>query len=188
MSLLPFCQWLAETRGSIALHESLYMYPLVESAHVLTLCLFVGMSVLLDLRLLGVTLKRVPVSEVTSRLLPWMIGGFTIMLVTGLLLFYAIPVRSYQNIFFRLKLITLALAGLNAWYFHEGIHKRVGEWDRDVRTPSRARLAGIVSLACWAVIVVSGRMIAYNWFDCDMQPQPPIVNRLAGCQVSGLER
>ena len=60
MSLLPFCEWLAATHGSIALHESLYMYPLVESIHVLTLCLFVGMSVLLDLRLLGWTLRRCP--------------------------------------------------------------------------------------------------------------------------------
>jgi len=181
VSLLPFCRWLAETRGSIALHESLYMYPLVESVHVLTLCLFVGMSVLLDLRLLGITLTRVRVSEVTERLLPWMIAGFAVMLVTGVLLFYAIPVRSYQNIFFRLKLITLAVAGLNAWYFHEGIHRRVADWDRDVRTPRPARMAGILSLACWAVIVVSGRMIAYNWFDCDMQPQRAIVNTLAGC-------
>ena len=66
MSLLPFCQWLAETPGSIALHESLYMYPLVESAHVLTLCLFVGMAVMLDLRLLGVTLRSVPISEIRT--------------------------------------------------------------------------------------------------------------------------
>ena len=181
MSLLPFCRWLAETPGSIALHESLFMYPLVESAHVLTLCLFVGMTVLLDLRLLGVTLTRVRVSEVRGRLLPWMIAGFTIMVITGVLLFYAIPVRSYQNIFFRLKLITLVLAGANAWYFHAGVEKHVADWDRDVRTPTRARLAGAVSLACWTLIVVSGRMIAYNWFDCDMQPQPAIVNTLAGC-------
>ena len=99
MSLLPFCEWLASTKYSVALHESLYMYPIVESVHVLTLCLFVGMSVMLDLRLLGLTLRRVSVQEVTDRLLPWMIAGFIVMFVTGILLFYAIPVRSYQNVF-----------------------------------------------------------------------------------------
>jgi hypothetical protein len=181
MTLLPFCQWLAETSGSIALHESLYMYPLVESVHVLTLCLFVGMSVMLDLRLLGLTLRAVPVSEVTRRLLPWMQLGFAIMIITGILLFYAIPIRSYQNIFFRLKMIMLVLAGLNAWAFHIGVHRRVAEWDLAPRPPRGARVAGICSLVLWAVIVVSGRMIAYNWFDCDMQPQPRIVNVLAGC-------
>ena len=59
MSLLPFVQWLAHTPGSTALHESIFMYPLVESAHVLTLCVFLGMAVMFDLRLLGVTLPTV---------------------------------------------------------------------------------------------------------------------------------
>ena len=83
---MRFVQWLAETPGSIALHESLYMYPLVESVHVLTLCLFVGTATMIDLRLLGFTMKRVPVSEVMRRLLPWTIAGFIVMVVTGALL------------------------------------------------------------------------------------------------------
>jgi hypothetical protein len=180
VSLLPFCEWLASTQGSIALHESLYMYPLVESVHVLTLCLFVGMSVMLDLRLLGIALRRVPVSEVIDRLVPWMVAGFIVMVITGVLLFYAIPIRSYQNIFFRLKLIALVVAGLNAWTFHNGIHKRVSEWDVVQKPPKRARVAGAASLALWAAIIVCGRMIAYNWFDCDM-PQRPLVKWAAGC-------
>ena len=183
MSLLPFCQWLAGTPGSIALHESLYMYPLVESVHVLTLCLFVGMSVLLDLRLLGVTLRAVPASEVIERLVPWMLAGFVVMVATGVLLFYAIPIRSYQNVFFRLKMLTLVVAGLNAWIFHANVHRRVASWDLDRVPPRAARTAGVLSLVLWAVIVVSGRMIAYNWFDCDMQPQPRLVNVAAGCVV-----
>src|ERR1051325_8520339 len=114
MSLLPFCQWLAATSGSIALHESLYMYPLLESAHVLTLCLFLGMAIMFDLRLLGFTLVGVPMSEIRKRLGPWMIAGFVVMVITGALLFYAIPVRSYQSIFFRIKVVALLLVGLNA--------------------------------------------------------------------------
>jgi hypothetical protein len=160
------------------------MYPLVESVHVLTLCLFVGMSVLLDLRLLGLTLKRVPVAEVTERLLPWMIAGFIVMVISGVLLFYAIPVRSYQNMFFRLKLITLVLAGINAVTFQFGVHKTVKEWGTAAAPPRRAKLAGALSLAFWAIIVVSGRMIAYNWFDCDLQPQSRFVNWAAGCVVN----
>jgi hypothetical protein len=156
------------------------MYPLVESVHVLTLCLFVGMSILLDLRLLGLTLRRVSVAEVTDRLVPWMVAGFVVMIITGLLLFYAIPVRSYQNVFFRLKVIALVLAGINAWVFHATIHKRVHEWGSAVVAPPRARFAGAASLVLWAVIVVCGRMIAYNWFDCDMRPGP-FIQWAAGC-------
>jgi hypothetical protein len=180
MSLLPFCEWIASTRGSIALHESLFMYPVVESVHVLTLCLFVGLSVMLDLRLLGLTLRRVSVQEMTDRVLPWMITGFIVMFVTWLLLFYAIPIRSYQNVFFRLKLIALVLAGVNAWVFHQGIHKRVHEWGADARTQRKARFAGAASLFLWALIIVCGRMIAYNWFDCDMHPGATM-QILTGC-------
>jgi hypothetical protein len=184
MSLLRFCQWLAETRGSIALHESLYMYPVVESVHVLTLCVFVGMSVLLDLRLLGLTMRGVRVSEITDRLLPWMQAGFVVMMGSGVLLFYAIPIRSYQNIFFRIKMIMLVFAGLNACVFHVGVHRRCSDWDLDRRPPRAARAAGAASLVLWAAIVVCGRMIAYNWFDCDKQPQPGWVNWAAGCVVA----
>lgn len=156
------------------------MYPLVESAHVLTLCLFVGMAVLLDLRLIGLTLRRVPVSEVTARLFPWMIAGFIAMVITGILLFYAIPVRSYQSIWFRIKMIMLVLAGLNAWLFQIGAHRRAAEWDLDALPPRAARIAGVLSLVLWAGIIVSGRMIAYNWFDCD-KPQPSFIVWAAGC-------
>ena len=160
------------------------MYPLVESVHVLTLCVFVGMASILDLRLLGWTLRGVPVSELTDRLMPWMKAGFVVMVVSGVLLFYAIPVRSYQNIFFRVKVIMLNLAGLNAFVFHATIHKSVLEWDFAVKPPPAARRAGALSLALWICIVIAGRMIAYNWFDCDKQPQPAVINAAAGCVIA----
>ena len=182
MSVSRFCEWLAQTPGSIALHESLYMYPLVESVHVLTLCLFVGLAAVLDLRLLGVTLRRVPVSELAARLLPYMAAGFVVMIATGSLLFYAIPVRSFHNVFFRVKMIMLVMAGLNAWVFHARVYRRVFEWDLAPIAPSAARVGGALSLILWAAIIVSGRMIAYNWFDCD-KPQPAIVVWAAGCEA-----
>src|SRR5260370_8506494 len=101
------------------------MYPIVESVHVLTLCLFVGMAVTLDLRLLGLTMRRVPLSEVSKRLGPWMVAGFVVMIITGLMLFYAIPVRSYQNIFFRFKLVMLCLASLTPSLFPTTLYPRL---------------------------------------------------------------
>ena len=181
MSLLGFAQWLANQPWSIALHESLYGYPIVESVHVWALCLFVGLTIIIDLRLTGLTFRTVPVSEVVRRILPWQILGFVLMVVSGVALFYAIPVRSYQNIFFRVKLVLLVVAGLNVWFFNSGVYLRVQSWDREPVPPGRARFAGFASLALWFFIIFCGRMIAYNWFDCDKQPQPPLINTLAGC-------
>ncbi|MCG8468807.1 MAG: hypothetical protein MJB57_11470, partial [Gemmatimonadetes bacterium] len=83
-----FLEWLGSTPWSVALLESLWVWPLLESAHVLTLILFVGTVMFNDLRLLGWTMRDVPVSQVTRRLLPWTRFGFAIMVVTGLLIFY----------------------------------------------------------------------------------------------------
>ena len=165
VSLLGFCQWLADTPGSIALHESLWGYPLVESVHVLTQCMFLGLAVMFDLRLVGLILREAPVQDVAGRLLPWTIAGFVVMVISGAALFYAIPVRTYNNIFFRIKVAMLILSGINVFVFHSGIYRKAGEWGTDAIPPRKARMAGAFSLMLWAGIVVAGRMIAYNWFD-----------------------
>ena len=183
MSLLRFCEWLATTPGSIALHESRYMFLIVLAVHVLTLCVFVGTAVMLDLRMLGLTLQRVPASEVIARLLPWTAAGFLVMIASGALLFYAAPVLRYQNLFFRLKMVTLVLAVINAWAFHRTVYRKVSDWDLDPVPPRLARVAGGLSLVLWAVMITLGRMIPYQmyWFDCARQPQSAIINLLMGC-------
>ena len=181
--ILPFLEWLESTPWSIALLESFYVWPLLESTHVVSLMLFVGTTAMMDLRLLGVTFGSVPVTEFTQRLLPWTRVGFAIMLVTGVLLFYSSPVRYYHNLFFRLKVIVLIIAGLNVWFFHSRTHKTVGEWAGRFTPPRGARMAAAVSLIAWATVVVAGRLVAYNWFDCDIQPQPDWVNWASQCPL-----
>jgi hypothetical protein len=178
--LLGFFKWMADTPWSVALHESLYGYPIVESIHVWALCLFVGMAVVLDLRLTGLSFTSVPVSQIAKRILPWTTFGFVVMVISGILLFYAIPVRSYQNIFFRVKLLLLVAAGINAWVFHP---RGIQPWDRDPVPPRSARFAGYASLVLWMTIIFCGRMIAYNWFDCDRPDQSHIISTLAGCEA-----
>ena len=185
--LLSWAQWVGDLPTSIALRESLYVWPLLESAHVLTLMLFAGTAAMLDLRLLGVTFKGVPASEFTDRLLPWTRAAFAVMTLTGALLVYANPVRYYFNLFFRLKLLLLVLAGLNIWWFHSRTHRGISAWDVAARPPRAARVAAIVSLAAWTGVIVTGRMVAYNWFDCDLQPHSAFVNWAAGCIVPPVE-
>jgi len=180
-SLLNFFQRMGDSSWSTGLHESRYAYDLIESVHVWALCLFFGLAVMFDFRLLGWTMRSVPVSEVARRLLPWTAAGFVVMVISGTLLFSAIPLRSYQNIFFRAKMIMLLLAGLNVWIFHSGVYRRVTTWDLEGIPPKAARVAATLSLVLWVAIVLSGRMIAYNWFDCDRQPQPAIINFLTSC-------
>ena len=181
MLLHDLMQRLADTPWSVGLHESRYAYSIIESVHVWTLCVFVGFAVLLDLRLLGLTLRSVPVSQMAERLLPWTKVAFVFMVVSGALLFFAIPLRTYHNVFFRLKAVLLVVAALNAWVFHNGgMYRRLADWDAAASTPRAAKIAGAASLALWVAIIFSGRMIAYTGFDCD-KPEPPLVDLIAGC-------
>ena len=159
-TLLSFCQWLANTSFSTGIRESTWSYPVIESIHVLSLCLFVGLLLLWDLRLLGITLRRVAVSEVWAKLIPWITLGAGLMVISGLLLFASDPVRFYGNVFFRIKAVGLVLALLNALAFHFGIERRIVDWDTSAVTPRAARLAGALSIALWAAIVVTGRFVA----------------------------
>jgi hypothetical protein len=162
--LTKFLAWLGDTAWSIALRESLWVYPIVETVHVLALALFLGLAILLDLRLLGLALRPVRVSDVVKRVMPWTWIGFALMVITGSLLFYADPVRFFGNVFFRIKAGLLVLAGLNAWLFHATVYRSVDTWDLAAASPPRARFAAAASLVLWAGVVTTGRMIAYNWW------------------------
>lgn len=164
MSLRSFCEWLGNTSGSVAIHESVWAYPIIESVHVLFLCLFAGVILMWDLRLMGLVLRRTPVSEMSARVLPWAVAGFIVMLISGSLLVYQEPLRAYDNPFFRAKAVMLILAGINVFVFHSTIGRGIPKWDLDPVPPIRAKVAGGVSLSLWTLIIFCGRLIAYNWF------------------------
>lgn len=162
--LLHLFEAAQELPVSIAIRESLWVYPLVETAHVLGMCLFLGLVAMMDLRLVSATMRMAPVTEVQQRLFPWQMAGLAIMASSGLLLLLSDPLRFYGNPFFHAKVVLLILAVVNAMAFHLTVYRRVAEWDAQPVPPMPARLAGACSLLLWAGIVTSGRMIAYNWF------------------------
>lgn len=178
--------WIAAQPGSIALHESLYAYTWIETAHVLGITLFVGTIAMVDLRLLGLAFARTPVSQMNTRILPWTVTGFVLMIATGLLLFYAIPVRSFHSLWFRMKVVLLLLAGINIFIFHWRVERDRVRWDQAARPPLVARVSALLSLALWAGVIITGRMIAYNWFDCD-RPQLPFIHAVTGCPAQVVE-
>jgi hypothetical protein len=162
--IFEFCQRIQEQPSSIALRESVYMYPLVESVHVLSLCVFLGLVGMMDLRLAGIGNSDMPVSHLQRQLFPWQMVGLVLMVGSGVLLFYAEPLRFYGNVFFRAKFVMMGLAVINAAVFHFGSYKNVAAWDFERVPPRAVRFAGVCSLVLWVGIVFAGRLIAYNWF------------------------
>jgi len=175
-----FAVWLDGFESSTGLHESFYMYNWMEATHVLTLMVSLGMLFLIDLRMLGLALPGIPASRIADRLHWPMIFGFTIMFITGFLLFYAIPVRSSQSLWFRIKVVLLVAAAINAFLFHRQMKASISSWDTDRRAPKRLRTGAMLSITFWVAIVICGRLIAYDWFDCK-HGQGPFVGALSGC-------
>lgn len=180
--LFNFAQWLDSFELSTRLHESYYMYNWVEATHVLSLTISLGMLFIIDMRMLGLTLTNVPASRIASRLNVPMMVGFTIMIVTGLLLFFAVPVRTTQSIWFRIKLVLLFAAAVNAWLFHKKMNESVSSWDTEPKAPKRLRYAAGLSLGLWAGVVTTGRLIAYDWYDC-YRSQSDLIAWAAGCMA-----
>jgi hypothetical protein len=156
-----FLQWLYDTHFSGVMRESLWAEPIVETIHVLTLTLFLGFAVMLDMRLLGVVMKRRRMSEVLAQFNPWLFAGFAVMIVSGVLLFCGDPISFWTTTFFKVKMIMLVLAGLNVLIFNATIGRKVAQWDTDLRTPGAAKIAAVISLMLWVLIIAAGRGIAY---------------------------
>jgi hypothetical protein len=175
-----FGVWLDGFESSTALHESFYMYNWTEATHVLSLMISLGMLFLIDLRMLGLALPGIPASRIADRLHWPMIFGFTLMFITGFALFYAIPVRSSQSLWFRIKMVLLVAAAVNAFLFHRKMKASISDWDTDARAPKRLRRGAILSITFWVSIVICGRLIAYDWFDCKGEPGP-FISALSGC-------
>jgi hypothetical protein len=86
----------------------------------------------------------------------------------------------YHNVWFRIKMVFLVIAMANIYLFHHKVQHGSGDWDTSPNPPFPVKLSGAISLTSWVLIIVFGRFIAYDWFNCG-KPQPGIINVLAEC-------
>jgi hypothetical protein len=159
--LQHLCQLLYDSQIGTAIRESDYAFSIFESFHVLGITLLVGTIAILDLRMLGIILRPIPITRIARTIFPLTWSGFAVMFCSGFLLFWAEAAKNYSNPAFRVKLILLALVGLNPLIFHTTIYRRVHEWESQELSPWRARAAAVASLTLWSGVIVAGRTIAY---------------------------
>lgn len=159
-----FVTWLEATGPGVFARESPYGFQILVAIHLLGLIFSVGTLLWLDLRLAGVALRNTSIAELNRRLAPWFASGFVAMVGSGLVLFAGFATLAYPNLFFRIKLAAMLLAGINAWLFHRMLGREPKAWDRHPAPPAAVRAAGMTSLALWVVVIVCGRMMSYTMF------------------------
>jgi len=161
MTPSDFLQQLQDSTLGVALSESIYMYPIVEGLHLISLVFSFGLILLTDLRLIGFFLPAVPVSDVLQKLRPWLVGGFIVTFITGFLLVFVNGPTLMTTWVFPLKLLLILIAGLNAVWFEIKFGRRVHEWGHHATSPKGAKVAGWFSLTAWTLVVICGRLIPY---------------------------
>jgi hypothetical protein len=160
MTILSMLDWIQNTNLSVAIREGGLPYPVIGALHLLSIALFGGMLLVTDLRLLGWALKSRSVSDIWYMALPWKRLGFLVIVVTGLLLTWAEPIRLYESPSFWVKMVLFALVGVHALVFHRSVYEHPEKLDAGIT--SQARIAAAISLVLWAGIVLAGRMIAFD--------------------------
>jgi len=144
-----------------AIRESALVYPILLGTHLACIAFFGGMILMTDLRLLGLTLKGLTITEVVGGLRPWKRLGGVIMITCGLLLGSSEAVKYAPNPFFWTKMTILALIGVHALIFRPIVYNKTEELDRSPVIPSKAKLAAYLSLILWLGMICMGRLIAY---------------------------
>jgi hypothetical protein len=161
MSFLDFCRWIEKSPLGTGVRDSVWIFPVIESIHILGIVLLAFTASLVDLRLLGVgLLRRQPLAEVSRQLLPWAWGAIVLMIVTGALLFASEAAsKCYESTAFYVKMALLALAIANAAFTYFAVNRHADQWDST--PPARTKILAVFSLAVWAGVVFAGRGIAY---------------------------
>ena len=159
--LTPLLEQLQNSALAMYIHNYKPAFTTIELIHVVAVALVIGTIAIVDLRLIGVASTRRPFREVARAALPWTWAAFVVAALSGALLFISQAVDYAGKTVFQVKLFILLLAGINMLIFELITARRAEEWEMKAVPPQAARLAGVISLSCWVVIVLSGRWTGF---------------------------
>jgi len=158
MSLLDFFTWCENTSPGEAIRGSLWLFPVIESFHLLALAVIGGAVLVLNLRLLGLGFQSQPVTQIWRDTRPWLLGSLAVMLASGLLLFTSEAVKLYYHEAFWVKMTSLLLSIL----FTFTVLRRVALADAGRVSPFWSKAAALISILLWSGVGMGGRWIGFS--------------------------
>ncbi|HXA78449.1 MAG TPA: DUF6644 family protein [Candidatus Acidoferrales bacterium] len=176
MPIDGFLKLLEASRFATTLRDSIWMFPIIESIHVIGFTLVVGTIAIIDLRLLGLASTERSFQRMTSDILKWTWAAFALTVATGLTMFTTNAAIYYHNPFFRTKMLLLLLAGVNMVAFELTAGRTIHQWHQARSAPSAGKAAAVLSLAIWIGVIFMGRMIGFTTHPGKVLPPPPGVD------------
>jgi hypothetical protein len=158
---MDLLRWIESTEFAETIRSSELVFPVLETLHVIAIGLVLGSIAIVDMRLTGLAARNRAISEVSHDMLPWTWVAFIAATVFGVLLFAGTPIKYVEMAFFDIKMLLIALAGINMMIFEYVTSKSKAEWDRMPTPPVGVRLTGALSLAFWVSVLVCGRFIGF---------------------------
>jgi len=158
LSVLSLFYWCENTAVGEAIRDSRWLFPAIESLHLLGLAVIGGAVLVVNLRLLGLGMRRQPSAQLWRDARPWLLGSLAIMIATGLLLFTSEATKLYYHEAFWVKMISLALSIV----FTFTVVRRAALADPARARPLWNRIVALVSLALWSGVGIGGRWIGFS--------------------------
>jgi hypothetical protein len=159
------------------IRDSVFLFPMIESTHVIGLSLVFGTIAIIDLRLLGIASTQRSFQRMASDILKWTWGAFALTALTGSLMFITNASVYYHNLFFRMKMLLLALTGINMLFFELTAGRTIHGWDQAPSAPRAGKAVAALSLAMWIGIICMGRLIGFTTSRAtEVAPPPAGVN------------
>jgi len=140
--------------------DTSWAFPALQSAHFIGMTLLIGVVGLIDLRVLGLA-KGLPLRPL-HRFLPLAFAGFGLNLLTGIFFFCHDPYVYAFNPSFRLKMLFILLAGLNALWFQVGFFLDLEKWGPNIEASRTAKIVSALSILLWIAVITGGRFIAFT--------------------------
>ena len=145
-------RWLENTPWGITVRDSAWMYPVIQWIHFVGLSVWLGTTLTVDLRLMGVGRRRLTAAELSNGLVAWNWIAFSVAVLAGFLSFSAEATTYLQNTGFCLKLAVLTPLAL---IWHLAVHKNVGTWTTTEQLSAIGKWAGFIELLLWISVVTA---------------------------------
>jgi len=173
MDITAFLKSLETSGLATRIRDALWLFPLIESTHVIGLSLVFGTILIIDLRLLGIASTHRSFKQMASDILKWTWAAFALTALTGSLMFITNARVYYHNFYFRMKMLMLVLSGVNILIFELTAGRTIHRWDNNPSAPRAGKTAAALSLAMWISIIIAGRLIGFTTTRAATQASPP---------------
>ena len=173
MDITAFLKSLEASGLATRIRDALWLFPLIESTHVIGLSLVFGTILIIDLRLLGIASTHRSFKQMASDILKWTWAAFALTALTGTLMFITNALVYYHNFFFRTKMLLLVLSGINMLIFELTAGRTIHNWEKAPSAPSAGKAVAAVSLVMWISIIIMGRLIGFTTTRAAVLAPPP---------------